>query len=430
MLRRLHSTCTRIHIQKFSSVSSSLAQSRRIRGTYTTSKFPLLVHPCGGSDENWLGAFGKTFAVLVVGLLGSFQSNQCCGVIGVVGEETNASEILLEGLTILQNRGYDSAGMCTISKNSNSFVTTKFANSSKGGLHQGDGDSIAKLRRGSEAHLSSSVGIAHTRWATQGHKTDANAHPHQDQRGRISLVHNGSILNAREIRKKLHASGIVFRSHTDSEVIAQLIGYHMDSNKTTSVLEATKLALAELTGTWGVVLLAHDTPNELVVAAHGSPMVIGIGDNQVYVASEVSAFRRHTDNVVELSDGEVVLVRPDAQTPFDRSRIRTMDEKQLHQLLTSPAPWPHWTLREIEEQPDAIYRALNFGGRMTQYGVTMGGLSLQRAKMLEIQDLLITGCGSSYNAGTYGTCCSNEIFRICYLNRRQFDAFVGSISLR
>lgn len=167
------------------------------------------------------------------------------------------------------------------------------------------------------------------------------------------------------------------------------------------------------------MILSTDAPEELIVAQHGSPMIIGMSkkNGQLYVASEVSAFARHADDIIELEDGEIALLRSDIQfltneesspekVDFDRSRIYrskySSHESPVLPGVSCPAPWTHWTEKEIYEQPDAIYRALNFGGRMTQYGVTMGGLSLQPQRMLSIEHLIITGSGSSFNAALYG----------------------------
>lgn len=187
------------------------------------------------------------------------SSAHCCGIIGVVGnaDSGNAVPILLEGLTVLQNRGYDSAGMATLKPTNvssvqtldpqktpgSSLITTKYAN------NYGKRDSLARLRRDVVTnHGHATCGIAHTRWATQGSKIDANAHPHQDQHGRVAVVHNGSIFNAYELRKELNEQGIVFRSDTDTEIIAQLIGVYLDQDM--SVYDATKAALERLHGTW------------------------------------------------------------------------------------------------------------------------------------------------------------------------------------
>ncbi|KAF0690567.1 Aste57867_18054 [Aphanomyces stellatus] len=323
------------------------------------------------------------------------STSSCCGIVGVIGTQQNAKEILLEGLTVLQTRGYDSAGMCTLQSQDSSpqLVTSKFANSNL----KTTGDAIVRLRRASELHQNTAIGIAHTRWATQGAKTDANAHPHYDYKNRIALVHNGSLQNTQLLRKKLRAHGITFCSDTDSEVIAQLIGLYLDRKY--SLVDAVKSALGELMGTWGVAVLSCE--GELVVGCHGSPMAIGIGNDQMFVASEVSAFRRHTDTIIELEDGEVVLVHADGAS-IDRSRIKTADKSSHQQIPLSSAPWAHWTLREIEEQPEAISRALNFGGRLTSYGVTMGGLTLRKDELLNVQHLIVTGCGSSMHAGVYG----------------------------
>jgi glucosamine--fructose-6-phosphate aminotransferase (isomerizing) len=278
-------------------------------------------------------------------------SAQACGIVAVVGgagqsggrggsDSNDARGFLLEGLIVLRSRGYDSAGMATMSAGGE-LVLNKFASSGT------TADSIERLRSNSSANEGHSVGIAHTRWATHGAKTDANAHPHSDQKQRLALVHNGTINNATELREELVAAGVEFSSETDSEVVAQLIGHYMDRG-VSDLREATIAALGRCDGTWGLAILSRSSPDELVVACNGSPMAIGVGIGSVYVASEPAAFAKYTKNFIAMKDGEIGVVRADG-TGLDLARVEVAATEE--EVRVTPAPYPHWTIRECEEQP-------------------------------------------------------------------------------
>ena len=246
------------------------------------------------------------------------------------------SEFLIEGLTILKNRGYDSAGIATMAPGSaDGLVVTKYASVGE----NADGLELVKERStNSKGH---SIGIAHTRWATHGGKTDENAHPHVDSSGKIALVHNGTLNNANELRRELQARGHKFTSQTDTEVIAKLIGEIYEKDKC-SVKEATEKAMANCDGTWGLGIMCTDAPDELVVACNGSPLVIGIGADRMFIASETSAFNRYTKNFISMKDGEIGVLHADGTT-LDLGRMQVAPEQEIK---LSPAPFTHWTLKE------------------------------------------------------------------------------------
>lgn len=316
-----------------------------------------------------------------------------CGIIGVVGKH-NAVNILIDGLSILESRGYDSAGIATIDSSSSSsepsIITTKFAS----GINP---DAIAKLKERASDHLDHSIGIGHTRWATHGGKTDENAHPHSDSKRRIALVHNGIIENSHLLKAELEAAGIIFASQTDTEVIAQLIGIYLDANE--SIESAIKRTLARLEGTWGISVISPLLPNTIIAARNGSPLVVGIGKGAMYVASEPSAFSNHTREFIALQNGELAVITPEGTT-LNTSRIELAPEETIE---LSPAPFLHWTLKEIMEQPDALIRVLNNGGRLpSETEVKLGGLDRNKDALLTIKHLVIAACGTSYHAGLYG----------------------------
>ena len=223
------------------------------------------------------------------------QKAENCGIVGVVGEADDARDVLLDGLSILQNRGYDSAGMATLRRGTNELAVTKYA--SKGST----ADSIALVRAHADKHAGHHVGIAHTRWATHGGKTDENAHPHFDAKERVGVVHNGVIMNADVLREQLQSEGIVFRSQTDTEVIAQLIGRELDADPSMELRDAVSRSLQKCEGTWGVAVLSVKDPDSVVVACNGSPMNIGLAPGKTFIASETSAFNRHTKNFIAMS---------------------------------------------------------------------------------------------------------------------------------
>jgi glucosamine--fructose-6-phosphate aminotransferase (isomerizing) len=308
-------------------------------------------------------------------------------------------EFLIEGLTVLKNRGYDSAGVATMANVKGSpLAITKYASA-------GDNADSIELVATQSQHVSSghTVGIAHTRWATHGGKTDENAHPHVDSSGKIALVHNGTINNANELRAELQQMGHVFTSQTDTEVIVKLIGHYYndvpETEKTYMNLKlATEYALERCDGSWGLCIMCSDTPDELVVACNGSPLVIGVADNRTFVASETAAFNRYTKNFISMKDGEIGILHSDGRT-LDLSRTQKAPDQQVK---LSPAPYPHWTIRECIEQPEAIARALGFGGRLGADRILLGGLDSNFERCSKIKHMTLSACGTSLNAARYG----------------------------
>ena len=260
---------------------------------------------------------------------------------------------------MLKNRGYDSAGVATMPSTPGSpLAITKYAS---------DGDKADSIElvsdHSSNKSTGHSVGIAHTRWATHGGKTDENAHPHTDSSGKIALVHNGTLNNANELRVELKKLGHKFTSQTDTEVIAKLIGHKYETvdDCKGNLKKATELALQQCDGSWGLCIMCADQPDELVVACNGSPLVIGVADDRTFVASETSAFNRYTKNFISMKDGEIGVLHSDGRT-LDLTRQQKAPDQQVK---LSPEPYPHWTIKECVEQPEAIARALGFGGRLS-----------------------------------------------------------------
>lgn len=316
---------------------------------------------------------------------------ECCGIVGVVGSD-DANAFLIEGLTILKNRGYDSSGIASIDENTNELFITKYASKDS------TSDCIDLVNaENNKTKRKSSIGIAHTRWATHGGKTDANSHPHSDYKDRIALIHNGTINNFYDLKKDLLVEGIKFRSETDSEVIAHLIGKFLDKGMNTK--DAVTHALKMCDGSWGLAVINKDHPDEIVVACNGSPLVIGLGQDKTFLASETTAFSRHTKNFIAMKDGEIGVIHRSSST-LDISRV---EEAPDHEILLTPAPYAHFTLKEALEQPESLARALNYGARLNGDRVVLGGLDNHRKELLNVHNLLITGCGTSKYASELGS---------------------------
>jgi glucosamine--fructose-6-phosphate aminotransferase (isomerizing) len=296
-----------------------------------------------------------------------------------------------------QNSDFDFPKMARYSRKFTSLIhfvqfVTKYASDGE------KADCIDLLRAHSQGSVGHPVGIAHTRWATHGAKTDENAHPHVDSSGKIALVHNGTLNNANDLRRRLQKEGHVFTSQTDTEVIAKLIGHYYQLSETKSLKQATEQALLECDGSWGLCIMCADTPDELVVACNGSPLVIGIADDRTFVASETAAFNRYTKNFISMKDGEIGVLTADGQH-LDLSRQQLAPD---HKIVLSPDPYPHWTLKECTEQPESVARALGYGGRMSSDKIQLGGLDTNVEMLTRIRHMMLSACGTSLNAAKYG----------------------------
>jgi len=308
-----------------------------------------------------------------------------CGIVAYVGHQP-AREILVEGLKRLEYRGYDSSGIAIL--NSPPY------------LARAVGKVAALERRVWEESPAGAVGIAHTRWATHGSPTEANAHPHVDCGGRIFLVHNGIIENFQTLKKRLTASGHKFRSETDTEVLPHLIEEIYQGNLETAVQKA----LLQVQGTYGIAVMHAAHPKQIIVARRGSPIVLGIGRDESFAASDVAALAQHTDQVVYLEDSEVARLEPGGFS------ITTLENKSVSREATALAwgpeamdrgNFPHYMLKEIFEQPEAVENALR--GRLNHgEGVSkLGGLESVLDRLQQARHLIIISCGTSYFAGLY-----------------------------
>lgn len=315
-----------------------------------------------------------------------------CGICGYIGYDC-PYQYLFDGLLLLQNRGYDSAGICCIDGNNN-FVVEKKASTK-------ELSAVDYLKDKNEKFKNCTTGCVHSRWATHGGKTDVNSHPHVCYKNRFSLVHNGIIENYAEIKHELQLQGVTFKSQTDTEVIVNLISYMYESCH--NVEEAIAKALSQLEGTWGLVIMCTETPNKLYCARHGSPLLIGFGDNFMMVASEQAGFCRYVNNYICLNNHDVVtLEKKNGTIEFSTKNNYAVREVTIKDATLTPDPYPHWTIKEIYEQVETSLRAMGMGSRVVdEKTVRLGGLSSHKNNLVDINHLILLGCGTSYYAGLH-----------------------------
>ncbi|MEM6911709.1 MAG: glutamine--fructose-6-phosphate transaminase (isomerizing) [Verrucomicrobiota bacterium] len=319
-----------------------------------------------------------------------------CGIVGYVGPR-NVPEVLLNGLKRLEYRGYDSAGIATLGKKS---IFLRKQEGKVDGLRESLKDLLTSHRDGK-----SSAGIAHTRWATHGPPTAANAHPHVDGSERLALVHNGIIENYRPIREHLESKGHTFRSDTDSEVLGALIADYLTEKPKGGLLDAVSLALQKVHGTYGIAVISQDEPGCLVVARRGSPIVIGVGIDEAIVASDPAAVVSVTQQVIFLDDNDVAKVTPtkvDIRNLENRPVRRSAHEVDWDPEAATKGGYEHFMLKEIFEQPEAVRNTIR--GRLDPESgnALLSGLGLEPRDLVEISRILMLGCGTSLNAGMVG----------------------------
>ena len=317
-----------------------------------------------------------------------------CGIIGYIGRQ-QAAPILLDGLRRLEYRGYDSAGICI--RNNGDFQVIK-----KTGR-------VENLRKETLRHKhDGQVGISHTRWATHGGVTDANAHPHLSYDGKVAMAHNGVIENFALIRRELESKGITFASETASEVLLNLIAFlYKDGQEAapadpeTAFLAALRGALSQVEGTYGIVLTCADLPDLIFGARKGSPLVIGVGNGENFLASDVTAFAGRTQNVIYLDDGQLVsLSRGDFSiTNMDEEAISpTIDTVHWDIEDAEMGSYPHFMLKEIFEQPMALENAMRGRFSLDNSTAQFGGLNIAPRELRQIDRILFLGCGTAWHA--------------------------------
>jgi glucosamine--fructose-6-phosphate aminotransferase (isomerizing) len=315
-----------------------------------------------------------------------------CGIVGYVGTK-KASGILIEGLKRLEYRGYDSSGVCVCHD---------------GQLHcvkaAGRISNLEESLEGNGAVAAGTIGIAHTRWATHGQPSEANAHPHTDGDGHIALVHNGIIENYSTLKTFLQEKGYEFRSETDTEVLVHLIHeFYRDGCGTLE--EAVLRALSEVSGTYGLAVMCADEPEKLVVARRGSPLILGVGSDEYVVASDASAILEHTANVIYLNDNEMAVITPDGCRTVTLDNVPvTKEVKQIEWSLEQIAKggYEHFMLKEIMEQPECAAQAITGRLDLREKRIVLGGLNDVVRDLAKIKKLIIASCGTAWHAGLVG----------------------------
>lgn len=324
-----------------------------------------------------------------------------CGIVGYIGNK-KVTPLLIRGLKRLEYRGYDSAGIALYQDNQIKVFKKK-----------GKVSDLEKSIHGKE--LTATIGIGHTRWATHGEPNDINAHPHMSMSGKFAIIHNGIIENYNELKKRLLSRGYVFHSQTDTEVLAHLIDEVYKVGKVAPE-EAVRLALTKVEGAFGIVVLCLDKPDQLILARRASPIVIGIGEGEYFVASDATPIIENTKRVIYLNDNEIAVVRRDElvlKTIFNNN-IVPPDVKVLEIELDAieKGGYEHFMLKEIFEQPRSIHDCIR--GRISQDGslVRLGGLQDVMERILSAQRLQIVACGTSWHAGLVGEYILEEICRM------------------
>jgi glutamine---fructose-6-phosphate transaminase (isomerizing) len=328
-----------------------------------------------------------------------------CGIIGYIGG-SEATPILIDGLRRLEYRGYDSAGVATLA----------------------NGEMELRKCAGRIASLTQMVqkdpprgtsGIGHTRWATHGRVTDENAHPHLDQSGKLALIHNGVIENFQQLRDQLLSYGHTFRSETDTEVLAHLIGFIFDGmpgprNKQ-NLLDAFRLSLKQVIGTYGLALFHVDVPDVVLGARRGSPLILGVGKGQNFIVSDVSAIVAHTRDVVYLDDYDVVAIERDqfnvvslagADTSFQVSKVEFTAED------VDKGAYAHFMLKEIFEQPNSIRDAMRGRLSIEESTAKLGGLNMSSRELRDVDRMVLTACGTALHAARLGECLIESLAHI------------------
>jgi len=322
-----------------------------------------------------------------------------CGIIGYIGHR-EAEPILIEGLRRLEYRGYDSAGIATMTGN-------------RLHLRKRAGRVNELSRHLQERPAPGCMGISHTRWATHGPANDVNAHPHQGGSGvnLVTVVHNGVIENYSALKRQLQLEGIEFVSQTDTEVIAHLIAQHLDDD----LVEAVRKTLPQLKGTYGLAVMSPRFPDAIVVARLGSPLVIGIGEGEHFIASDPSALIGQTSQVVYLQDHQLAVLSAQSCRIEDASRmtiVGNIEALDWEMGSSDKLEYDHYMLKEIFEQPEALENAMR--GRLSDADASahFGGLNLDPQQIRRAERIILTGCGTSYHAGLVGEYLIEEFARI------------------
>ena len=324
-----------------------------------------------------------------------------CGIVGYVGSK-EAYPIIIKGLKRLEYRGYDSAGVSIGNKNGISLLKQK--------------GKVADLEAYTEGRKKNgSIGIGHTRWATHGVPNQANAHPHLSGDGKLSLIHNGIIENYDSIKKALQVKGHIFKSDTDTEVLVHLIE-DIKNHEKVNLFEAVRTALAEVIGAYAIVVMEEGVNNEFIAARKGSPLVIGVGRDEYYIASDATPIIEYTNEVVYLEDGEIARLNCDEvleiKTITNETITPYIQELKLSLDTIEKGGFPHFMLKEIYEQPKSILDTMRGRIDPSSKEIKLGGISDYEQKIVNADRIIIVACGTSWHAGLIGEYLLEDLARI------------------
>ena len=320
-----------------------------------------------------------------------------CGIFGILTNTVDVREKILDGLKQLQNRGYDSCGMGLLEDGN--FLIKKYTQDIPRNI-----SALDELRVNSKKLKNQyTIGIGHNRWATHGEKSDKNTHPHISNNGKFMIVHNGIIENYGIIKKRLlDNENYDFKSQTDTEVIVALLEYHYNNNKST--IDTINETIGELVGTYGLVIMNIEEPDKMYCVRNGSPILVGLTDDTCIITSEQSGFCNQMNTYITLENDDICCISRDisgihldTDVKYNKRNL-TIGKREL-----TPAPYNHWTIKEIHEQPLTVQNAINLGGRIkNESEVKLGGLDSESKSLEQIENIIILGCGSSFNAGECG----------------------------
>jgi glucosamine--fructose-6-phosphate aminotransferase (isomerizing) len=329
-----------------------------------------------------------------------------CGIFGIIynknknKDNLNLYNIIIEGLIQLQNRGYDSSGICLL--NNNNFNIYKCASTS-------EMSAIEKLKKIDINLENSTIGIGHNRWATHGGKTDYNAHPHHSNDLNFCLVHNGIIENYQKLKAFLINKNFTFYSETDTEIIVNLVSYYYNINNNT--LEAIKNTINDLEGTYALIIINKNEDDKLYVVRNGSPLLVGIQNNMAIITSEQSGFCNKINKYITLENKDVCILEKNLDKIYLNTKtIYIENDVNILKNDLSPFPFKHWTIKEIMEQPTTILNSLNHGGRIKNNSeVKLGGVEEYLDELKTVENIIFLGCGTSFHVGLFGRYFFNKI---------------------
>jgi glucosamine--fructose-6-phosphate aminotransferase (isomerizing) len=322
-----------------------------------------------------------------------------CGIVGYIGHR-NAYDVIIKGLKRLEYRGYDSAGITLLNGSMNIYKKA------------GKVSDLENFAEGKD--INGSVGMGHTRWATHGEPNDRNAHPHKSNNGKLSIIHNGIIENYATIKTELIKRGHVFHSDTDTEVLIHLIE-EIQQKANVSLEEAVRLSLHEVVGAYAIVIISEDQQDELIVARKGSPMVIGIGEGEHFIASDATPIIEYTKNVVYLNDSEMAIVKKDSLVIKNIENV--VQNPVIHELemqldMIEKNGYEHFMMKEIYEQPKSIYDSMRGRIRANEGLISLGGLKEYETKFKNADRIIIVACGTSWHAGLVAEYIIEEFARV------------------